>query len=100
MNQGDAEKAVDDFNASIRLNSGRGFAYIGRSLAARALRWEAEAETDLKLALDLADVEVELFIREYCLAPALHSLALSLFDIGKEAWGKELWERRSSSATH
>ena len=100
MNMGNMEEAVDDLNASISLNGQRGFAYVARSLAFRAMHWEDESESDLKSALALADVEVELFIREFCVTPALQRLALSLFDVGKEAWGKELWEIRSSSATH
>lgn len=100
MNMGNFEEAVDDLNASISLNSQRGFAYIARSLAFRAMRWDDESGNDLKSALELANVEVEVFIREYCIAPTLQHLALSLFDVGKEAWGKKLWEIRSSNATH
>lgn len=100
MNMGNLEEAVDDLNASISLNGQRGFAYVARSLAFRAMHWDAESENDLKSALALANVEVELFIREFCVTPALQRLALSLFDVDKVAWGKELWEIRSSSATH
>jgi tetratricopeptide (TPR) repeat protein len=100
MNMGSSEEAVDDLNTSIRINGMRGFAYVARSLAFRELHWDVESENDLKSALALADVEVELFIREFCITPALQRLALSLFDVGKEAWGKELWERHSSQATH
>lgn len=100
MNMGNLEEAVDDLNASISLNGQRGFAYVARSLACRGLHWDVESENDLKSALALADVEVELFIREFCITPALQHLALSLFDVGEEAWGKQLWERHSSRATH
>jgi len=100
MNMGNLEEAVDDFNVSISLNRQRGIAYVSRSLAFRAMHRDIESENDLKSALALADVEVELFIKEFCITPTLQSLALSLFDVGKEAWGKEMWENRSSSATH
>ena len=100
LNQGDTEKAVDDFNASIRLNDRRGAAYVARSLALRAMHWNAEAANDLRLAVTLADVEVELFLREYCIAPPLRQMVLSLFDLGNETWGKELWKRHASRLTH
>lgn len=100
MNMGNLEEAVDDFNVSISFNGQRGSAYIARSLAFRVMHWNAESENDLKSALALADLEVELFIREFCITPTLQHLALSLFDVGKKTWGKELWEKRASSATH
>ena len=95
FNNGNAVKALDDFTESIQRHAGRGIVFVARSLAFRALKRDAEAEKDLKAALTLADVEVELFISEYCIAPALYTLAMSLFDAGKAHWGRELWQIRS-----
>jgi tetratricopeptide (TPR) repeat protein len=100
FNNGDVEKAVDDFTDAIRFNGRRGAAYIARSLAFKALQREAEAERDLRSAVALGDVEVELFIREYCLSPMLYGLAMSLFDVGKEEWGRELQKKHASNLTH
>lgn len=95
LNNGNPSKAVDDFNESLRFNAGRGVVFVARSLAFKASNRGRDAENDLKAAVALADVEVELFIGEYCIAPTLYNLALSLFDVEKAAWGKELWAIRS-----
>ncbi len=99
FNNGNTGKALDDFNEALRLNSKRGVAYVARSLAYKALKRDVESASDLKSALMTADVEVELFISEYCIAPNLYHLAMSLFDVVREGWGKELKEIRSNS-TH
>lgn len=96
FNNNNVGKAVNDFDESIRLNSGFGMAYVARSLAFKVLKRDSESENDLKSALTLADVEVELFIREYCIAPTLYRLAMSLFDVERTGWGKELREIRSN----
>lgn len=95
FNNGNASKALDDFTESIQRNAGRGVTFVARSLAFKALKREGDAANDLKAALTLADVEVELFISEYCIAPALYNLTLSLFDVPRARWGKELWQIRS-----
>ena len=43
------------------------------------VRFASDAELDLQSALATGGVEVELFIREYCLTPAVHGLAMTLF---------------------
>jgi tetratricopeptide (TPR) repeat protein len=95
FNNGNAGKAIDDLTESIQRHAGSGIVFVARSLAFRALKRDAEAENDLRAALTLADVEVELFISEYCIAPALYNLAMSLFDVEKARWGRELWQIRS-----
>ncbi len=100
FNNGNVEKALDDFNDAIRFNNRRGAAYIARSLAFKALQRNNEAESDLRSAVALGDVEVELFIREYCFSPMFYGLAMSLFDVGKEGWGKELYNKHASTLTH
>jgi tetratricopeptide (TPR) repeat protein len=97
FNNGNAGKALDDFTESIQRNAGRGTVFVARSLAFKVLKRDIEAENDLKSALVLANVEVELFIREYCIAPALYRLAMSLFDVKKVGWGRDLWRFRSNS---
>ncbi len=94
-NQGESSLALDDLNEAIRLNNRRGAAFVARSLVFRALHRNVAAESDLQSAVELADVEVELFIREYCLTRTLQALAMSLFDVEKSAWGRDLWERRT-----
>lgn len=96
LNNGNTGKALDDFSMAIDLNRGRGAAFVARSLVYRVLHRDIEAENDMKTAVALADVEVELFLREYCIAPTLYGLAMSLFDVDKAGWGKALWEERSS----
>jgi len=96
FNIGNVGKALDDFTASLERNAVRGDVFVARSLAFKALKRDVAAATDLQSALTLGDVEVELFIKEYCFAPALHSLAMSLFDVEQAGWGTELWEIRSS----
>ena len=54
---------------------------------------------DLKTAVILGDVEVELFIRRYCIAPSMYQLAMLLFDVGTERWGRSLW-KKYTEATH
>lgn len=95
LNNGNLSKAVDDFTESLRFNAGRGVVFVARSLAFKGSSRGRDAENDLKAAVAMADVEVELFIGEYCIAPTLYNLALSLFDVEKAAWGKELWAIRS-----
>ena len=76
---------MDDLNAAISLNGKHGIAYVARSLAFRAMNWDAESENDLKLAL-APTCEIEPFIYQGILHyPTLHHLALSLFDVSKEA---------------
>jgi hypothetical protein len=72
----------------------RGAAYVARSLAMKAMHRAAEAEIDMKTALALGDVEVEHFIREYCISSSMYRLAMSLFEVEKESWTDELRERR------
>jgi tetratricopeptide (TPR) repeat protein len=95
FNNGNTGKALDDLNEAIRFNSRRGAPYVARSLAFKALKRDIESENDLKSALTIADVEVELFISEYCIAPTLYHLAMSLFDVERAGWGKELRGIRS-----
>jgi len=90
FNNEEIDRALDDFNLALRFNTRRATAYLGRSLALRAMHRDEEAEFDLQTALDIGGLEVELFIREYCLTPHLHGLALTLFDVEKAAWGREL----------
>jgi tetratricopeptide (TPR) repeat protein len=94
FNNNDLEMAVDDFNDSIQLNGGRGAAYVARSLVLKAMHRVTEAENELKTALLLADVEVESFIKEYSISQTMYKMAMSLFDVEKEAWAGELRERR------
>ncbi|MEW6288227.1 MAG: tetratricopeptide repeat protein [Thermodesulfobacteriota bacterium] len=94
FNNSELDKALDDFNDAIRLNGGRGAAYVARSLALKVMHRFAEAENDLRTALFLADVEVESFIKEYCISSTMYKMAMSLFDVGKESWTEDLRERR------
>ena len=89
FNNVELDRALDDFNVALRFNPRRAAPYIGRSLVLRAMHRDAEAEYDLQSALAIG-IEVELFIREYCITPHLHGLALTLFDVEKAAWGREL----------
>ena len=90
FNRGDDRGALEDFDASLRFNPRRGATYIARSLVHRSLHRHNEAERDMKAALGIGGVEAELFIREYCIAPPLHNLAMSLFDVHKASWGREM----------
>ena len=94
FNNNDVEMALDDLNDSISRNGKRGAPYVARSLAMRSMHRDVEAASDMKTVLSLADVEVESFIKEYCISPAMHKLAMSLFDLGKEPWAEELREKR------
>jgi len=90
FNNEEISDALEYFNLALRFNPRLATAYIARSLALRALHRDAEAEFDLKSALDIGGTEVELFVGEYCLTPHLYGLALTLFDAEKAAWGREL----------
>ena len=96
FNRGELRSALDDFNEVLRLNPHKAMAYVGRSLLHKALQHDNEAELDLKAALALGGVEVELFMREYCLSPSLHHLAMSLFDVYKAEWGYAFKGSRST----
>lgn len=98
FNRGDTAGAMEDFTTALRYNPRRSMALVARSLANRDLHREEAAELDMQAALDIGGVEAELFIREYCLAPPLHSLAMSLFDVYKVSWGRE--RDSGSSMTH
>ena len=89
FNNSELDRALDDFNVALRFDPRRAAPYIGRSLVLRAMHRDAEAEYDLQSATAIG-IEVELFIREYCITPQLHGLALTLFDVEKAAWGREL----------
>lgn len=99
FNRGELKSALDDLNQALRFNPHRGSAYVARSLLNRAQHREHEAEHDLMAALNLGSVEAELFMREYCLVPSLHNLALSLLDVDKASWGFEL-KARGSMLSH
>lgn len=88
-NRGDMAGAVDDFTTALHFNPRRAEALVGRSLANRSLHRDEAAKLDLQAALDIGGVEVELFIREYCLAPQLQNLAMLLFDVHRLPWGHE-----------
>ena len=88
-NRGEMAGAVDDFTTALHFNPRRAMALVGRSLAYRSLHRDEAAKLDMQAALDIGGVEVELFIREYCLAPPLQSLAMALFDVHKLPWGHE-----------
>ncbi|MGE4560446.1 MAG: tetratricopeptide repeat protein [Desulfobulbus sp.] len=99
FNRGDLGNALDDLNGSLRLNPRRSVAYVGRSLVLRAMHRDNEAELDLQAAVGIGGVEAELFMREYCLAPSLQNLAMSLLDVDRAAWGDEL-RTGGSTRTH
>lgn len=88
-NRGDMVGAVEDFTMALHFNPRRAMALVGRSLAYRSLHRDEAAKLDMQAALDIGGVEVELFIREYCLTPPLQSLAMALFDVHKLPWGHE-----------
>ena len=88
FNHGEPDRALEDFNDALRYNPRRTMARIARSLVLRTMHRDAEAEQDLKEALAVGGVEVELFMREYCIAPSVHGLAMSLFDVAKRGWGR------------
>lgn len=90
FNNDQLDQALNDFNLALRFNQRNASAYVARSLAMRAMSRFEEAEFDLKSAIDIGGVEVELFMREYCLTPRLHGLALTLFDAERSVWGRKL----------
>jgi len=90
FNNDQLDKALDDFNLALRFNPRSASTYVARSLILRAMSRFEEAEFDLKSAIDIGGVEVELFMREYCLTPRLHGLALTLFDAERSVWGRKL----------
>ncbi len=90
FNLNDLNNAVSDLDHSISLNGHRGAAFVARSLAMKMMERPVEAEEDMRRALSLADVEVEYFIREYCIAANMYRSAMSLFDLEKERWTDEL----------
>jgi tetratricopeptide (TPR) repeat protein len=98
LNHGEMDRALEDFSDALRFNPRRTMARIGRSLVLRAMHRDAEAEQDLREALTAGGVEVELFMREYCIAPRIHGLAMGLFDVEKAAWGHALRAGRSGVA--
>ena len=100
FNAGDEAGAVSDLTAALDANPNRVAAYVGRSLANRSLGHDRAAEHDLQQAVTRGGVEVELFLREYCLAPYLQTLATSLFDTFKADWGRALRLARGTGATH
>jgi len=100
FNLGELAPALADFNRAIDRNPNRGQVFVARSLVQRALGCEVAADADLQTAVALADVEVELFIREYCLTANLTGLAQSLFDVEQSSWGRDRWERRARSRSH
>jgi Tfp pilus assembly protein PilF len=97
FNNVELDRALDDFNVALRFNPRRGAAYIARSLVYRVMHRDMEAEHDLQSALAIGGVEVELFIREYCLSPALHGLAMTLFDTEQAAWGRAMRAERTAA---
>lgn len=99
MNLNNQDMALDDLDDAIELNDRRGASRVARSLVLRNLGKDEEAKEDLEAALGLGDVEVELFIREYCIASAMQHQALALFDVGLGGRGWQHW-RRHSISTH
>lgn len=100
MNMGNPEMAIDDLDDAIELNERRGTSRVARFLALLWLNKEDDAREDIEAALGLGDVEVELFIREYCIAPAMQQRALALFEVGPGSGrGRRFWQHRSAS-TH
>nr|WP_321467376.1 tetratricopeptide repeat protein [uncultured Desulfobulbus sp.] len=96
FNRGELRSALEDLNEALRVNPHRSMAYVARSLLFRNLERKHEAGLDMKAALALGGVEAELFIREYCLSPSLHNLAMSLFDVYKAEWGDAFRDGRST----
>jgi len=99
FNNEEPERALEDFNAIVRLDPSRGRIFVARSLVLQAMGRQAEAERDLQSAIELGEVEAELFIREYCLTLPLRGLAMSLFDAHRAGWGREL-RGGATNATH
>jgi tetratricopeptide (TPR) repeat protein len=99
FNSADLDKALADFDLALRFNPRRSMPLIARSLVFRAIHRDREADDDLKSALGTGGVEVELFIREYCLSPVLQTLARTLFDVTEADWGLEL-RTGGSETTH
>jgi len=99
FNRGELRTALEDLTVAKRFNPGRSETLVARSLLYKALQRKKDAEDDMKAALSLGGIEAELFMREYCLAPSLHNLALSLFDTYKASWGSAFNEE-GSKLTH
>lgn len=99
FNSADLDKALDDFDLALRFNPRRGMSLIARSLVLRSMHREREADDDLQSALGTGGVEVELFMREYCLSPMLQALARTLFDVADAEWGLDL-RTGGSETTH
>lgn len=99
FNSADLDKALDDFDLALRFNPRRGMSLIARSLVLRSMHREREADDDLHSALGTGGVEVELFMREYCLSPGLQALARTLFDVADADWGLDL-RSGGSETTH
>lgn len=92
FNDNQLESALDDFSQTLWFNPRRGGAFIARSLVFRSLGRNEDAARDMQSALAAGGVEAELFIREYCLTPHLYTLALTLFDVERAPWGREMRE--------
>lgn len=99
LNLDNQDLALDDFDDAIELNDRRGTSRVARYLVLRNLGKEEEAREDIEVALGLGDVEVELFIREYCISSTMQHRALELFDVGLGGRGWQL-RRRHSISTH
>lgn len=100
FNLGELAPALADLTAAIDRNPHRGQFFVARSLVQQALGREVAADADLQSAVVLADVEVESFIREYCLTAILAGLAMSLFDVEQSAWGRDLRQGRDRHRSH
>jgi Flp pilus assembly protein TadD len=99
FNAGDEAGAVSDLTAALDANPNRVAAYVGRSLANRSLGHDQAAERDLQQAVTQGGVEVELFLREYCLSPYLQHLGTTLFDTDKATWGRTVQVGRGTATT-
>ena len=92
FNNNQPESALDDLSQALWYNPRRGGAFVARSLVFRSLGRNEDAARDMQSALVVGGVEAELFIQEYCLTPHLHHLALTLFDVERASWGREMRE--------
>ena len=99
FNAGDGAGALSDLTAALDANPNRVAAHVGRSLANRSLGHDRAAEHDLQQAVTRGGVEVELFLREYCLSPYLQHLGTTLFDTHKAAWGRTVQVGRGTTTT-
>jgi tetratricopeptide (TPR) repeat protein len=96
LNHDNFFEALADLTRAIALNPHKGAVFVARSLVFRALGKWKEAEADIKKAVQLGDVEVETFLQEYGISQNMYDRALSLFDVGREPWLKELVEKRGN----